>query len=116
MRIALVSGRTGVMIWYRDVPPDASDFQQVYGDHDGDGNDDVLVSVQDSLGVTQATAYSGRDGSLIGDFTTLFSMGYGANKGLTPIGDCNGDGRTDFIFALASLDGGGECVRVVFGP
>ncbi|MFN0242174.1 MAG: FG-GAP repeat domain-containing protein [Planctomycetota bacterium] len=115
-RTALVSGRTGVMIWSADQPVDTLAMPHVVGDHDGDGNDDVLMVVTDSLGVTQATAYSGADGLLIGDLTPLFSMGYGRNKGLTPVGDCNGDRRTDFLFALETLDGGGECVRLIFAP
>jgi hypothetical protein len=115
-RIAVVSGRTGVMIWHQDAPENTQEAPRIYGDHDGDGHDDVVFVVEDSLGITQATAYSGVDGSWIGDFTRLFSAGYGEFKGLTPAGDCNGDGKTDFIFALKILSGGGQCVRLMFGP
>lgn len=80
----LRSGKDGSVLYYLQEPKYWADIVDAAGDLDADGHADFFV------GTNPTRFYSGKDGSVLHEFTVPYNRTAGA------IGDIDGDGHDDF--------------------
>src|SRR5688500_13277689 len=94
------------LLWAREgSPPPWTVFfngdMATLGDVDGDGYDDLIMSVAGTTPLSGLWTFSGKDGTTL-RIRTVFPFNYWIRK-LTGAGDMDGDGRGDYAVTLQSF-------------
>ncbi|MCC6669622.1 MAG: FG-GAP repeat protein [Planctomycetes bacterium] len=105
-RIAVRSGRTGALLWERDVPPTPNPVLALAdaGDTDGDGLADLAAGGSTDTAL-RILLLSGRDGS-VRQFLTRPVDASGFGSALAGVGDVDRDGRADLLVGIPRAQGG----------